>query len=64
MQCRIEFVDDLMTIVDQNGDGYDAHIVEAVGRDEAERKIDEWAGTYRFDVARAKRELRALIKQM
>ena len=64
MQYRIEFADDLMMVMDDENHGHDAHVVSPDGRAEAERKIDEWAGTFKFDVARAKRGLRYLVRQM
>jgi hypothetical protein len=64
MQYRIEFADDLMMVMDDGNHGHDAHVVSPDGRDEAERKIDEWAGAFKFDVGRAKRAMRNLVRQM
>jgi len=64
MRYRIEFADDLMMVLDEDGNGHDAHIMRRGANDKAERKIDEWAGEYRLDVRRAKRALRSLVRQM
>ena len=64
MRYRIELVDDLMHVLDEDGNGYDAHVVCRDGLDVAERNIDEWAGQYSLDPERAKRELRDLIRRM
>jgi hypothetical protein len=64
MRHRIEFADGLMMVMDDENKGYDAHLVDPEAQDEAERKIDEWAAEYTINVARAKRELRELIRQM
>ena len=64
MRYRIELADGLMMVMDEGNHGHDAHVLRPDGQDEAERKIDEWAGQYPIDVDRAKRELRDLLRQM
>jgi hypothetical protein len=64
MRYRIEFADDLMHVLDENGNGHDAHVVCPDGRVEAERKIDEWAAEYGIDPRPAKRDVRDLIRRM
>jgi len=64
MRYRIELADDLLHVLDEDGNGHDAHVVRRDGADAAEKKIDEWAAEYGIDAARAKRELRDLIRRM
>jgi hypothetical protein len=64
MIYRIEFTDGLMHVMDEDGDGHDAHVVRADGTKEAETKIDEWAAEYDIDPRRARRALRNLIRLM
>lgn len=64
MRYRIELADDLLQVLDEDGNGHDAHVVRKGGADAAEQKIDEWAATYGIDPAPAKRELRHLIRRM
>jgi len=64
MRYRIELADDLLQVLDEDGNGHDAHVVRRDGADAAEQKIDEWAAAYRIDPAPAKRELRHLIRRM
>lgn len=64
MRCRIEFCDDLMHVLDEDGYGHDAHVVCRDGADAAEQKIDEWATAFSIDPEPAKRELRELVGQM
>ena len=59
MRYRIEFCDDLMMVMDDDGYGYDSHILEDGPnvRDDEDARIDQWADDYEFDVDAAKREL-------
>jgi hypothetical protein len=53
-----------MMVMDEDNHGHDAIDVSPEDQDEAERKIDEWAGEYRLDVRKAKGELRRLVREM
>jgi hypothetical protein len=64
MRYRIEFADDLMHVLDENGNGHDALVIRRDNAKDAEAKIDEWAAEYKMDARRAKRELRDLIRRM
>jgi hypothetical protein len=64
MLYRIELADDLMHVLDEDGDGYDALVIRRDNAKDAEAKIDEWASEYNIDSRRAKCELRDLIRQM
>ena len=64
MRYRIELADDLMHVLDEDGNGYDALVVRRDNANDAEATIDEWAAKYDIDARRAKRELRDLIRRM
>lgn len=64
MRYRIELADDLLQVLDEDGNGHDAHVVRRDGAAAAQRKIDEWAAEYGIDPAPTKRELRDLIRRM
>lgn len=44
---RIDIADDLMSVLDQNNNGHDAHVLAK--RDDAIRQLDAWAHDYKFD---------------
>ncbi len=64
MRYRIELADDLMHVLDEDGNGHDALVVRKDGAAAAEQKIDEWAAKYAIDPRSAKRDLRELIRRM
>lgn len=64
MQYRIELADDLLQVLDEDGNGHDAHVVRKGGADAAEQKIDEWAAEFAVAAEPAKRELRELVCRM
>jgi len=64
MRYRIELADDLMHVLDEDGNGYDAIVIRRDNAKDAEAKIDEWAAEYKIDPRLAKRELRDLIRRM
>lgn len=47
----IEIVDDLLTVVDRDGNGCDAHNLKNLS--EAERQLRRWQEEYTFDYADA-----------
>lgn len=66
---RIDFMDDLMVLLDAENHGLAAHRVDARRAAEAASRIDEWArSAWRygstFDVAKAKRKLGRLVRAM
>jgi hypothetical protein len=64
MRYRIELADDLMHVLDEEGNGCDALVIRRDNANHAEAKIDEWAAEYNIDPRRAKRELRDLVRRM
>ncbi len=58
MNYRIEFVDDLMTIADVNGDGFDAFEVDPERPWDAVEALAEWGRQYALDPCQSLRELR------
>jgi hypothetical protein len=64
MRYRIEIADDLMHVLDEDGNGQDALVVRKDGAAAAEQKIDVWAAEYGIDPRSAKRDLRDLIRRM
>jgi hypothetical protein len=62
MTYRIEFVDDLMTVADANGDGFDAFEVDPERPWDAVEALAEWGREYSLDACDALRELRAHLK--
>ena len=67
MRYRIELADDLMHVLDEDGNGHDAHVVRPgrAGGCEAKRKIDEWKTRYpTIDTVKAKREVSRLVEKM
>ena len=64
MQHRIVIEDGMMMVMDNDGNGYDCHVLGDVPAPGAEEQIDRWADEYRFDVARAKREIRNYVQEL
>jgi hypothetical protein len=62
MPYRIEFVDDLMTITDDNGDGFDAFEVDPQQPWDAVETLAEWGREYDVDPGQALRELRRHLR--
>jgi hypothetical protein len=56
MHHTIEIIDDLMCVMDEDGNGYDAHIL--TGYRQAQQQIQRWAAEYTINVADACRQLR------
>jgi len=52
---EISIVDDLMVVMDEDGNGYDAHVLTSY-RD-AKRQIQRWTAMYTINVADAYRQL-------
>ncbi len=50
MTHTIEITDGMMVVMDDDGNGYDGHLLDT-GLRAAKRKIQEWTGQYTFDVA-------------
>jgi hypothetical protein len=50
----IEIIDDLMCVMDGNGDGYDCHVLDTLVA--ALAQIDAWTSTYTFDVDDARKQ--------
>ncbi len=66
---RIDFMDDLMVLLDAENHGIAAHRVDAHDAAGAASRIDEWARDasrygHTFDVAKAKRQLGQLVRAM
>jgi hypothetical protein len=55
MFCTIEIIDDLMCVMDEDGNGCDAHVLKSSRN--AKQQIQTWAGEYTIDVAEAYRKL-------
>ncbi len=62
MPYRIEFVDDLMTIADENGNGFDAIEVDPQRPWDAVETLTEWGREYDVDPCQALRELRRHLR--
>ena len=62
MNYRIEFVNELMTIADENGDGHDAFEVDPHEPWDAVEALAEFGREYSLDVCQALRELRAYLR--
>jgi hypothetical protein len=54
-QHTIEIFDDLMMVLDEDGNGYDCHILR--GYAAAKRKLRRWQTEYSFDYAETLKEL-------
>ena len=55
MQHTIEIIDDLMCLMDEDGNGVDGHLL--VGLRDAKRQIQTWAAEYTIDIAEAYRRV-------
>lgn len=55
MTHTIEIIDDLVCVMDEDGNGCDALVLE--GYRDAKRQINRWLHEYSFDVADAYRQL-------
>lgn len=62
MNYRIEFVNELMTVADADGNGYDAFEVDPDEPWDAVEALVEWGREYSLDAVQALRELRAYLK--
>ncbi len=62
MNYRIEFVDDLMTVADANGDGFDAFEVDPERPWDAVEALAEWGREYSLDPCQSLRELRSHLR--
>lgn len=62
MNYRIEMVDDLMTLIDDEHHGQDAHIVDPTQPWEAVAALVRWGGEYQLDASRSLRVLRTYLK--
>ena len=56
MPYTIEIAGGMMVVMDEDGNGYEGHMLKPGIRD-AKRKIAEWTGQYTIDVAAAYRLL-------
>ena len=52
-RVTIDIVDDLMVVLDEDGNGCDAHELESLRR--AKRQLRRWQDEYTFDYAEAMR---------
>ncbi|MCI0493336.1 MAG: hypothetical protein L0Z07_10420 [Planctomycetes bacterium] len=62
MTYRIEFVDDPMTVMDADGNGHDACVVDPRQPREAVNTLAHWAIPYKLDVFQALLKLRAYLR--
>jgi len=62
MNYRIEFVDGLMTVMDADGNGYDAFEVDPNKPWDAVVALASFGREYSLDACRALRELRAYLQ--
>jgi hypothetical protein len=62
MNYRIEFVDDLMTIVGDSGDGFDAFEVDPQRPWDAVEALAEWGREYDLDAIEALGALRSHLE--
>jgi hypothetical protein len=63
MIYRIEFVNELMTIADADGNGYDAFEVDPEQPWDAVEALAEWGRKYSLSACHALRELRAYLRE-
>jgi hypothetical protein len=56
MHHTIEIIDDLMCVMDEDGNGHDAHVL--TGYRQAKQKIQRWTAEYTINVDDAYRKLR------
>lgn len=62
MNYRIEFVEELMTVVDDDGNGYDAFEVDSDEPWDAVEALAKFGRTYTLDACQALRALRTYLK--
>jgi len=62
MDYHIEFTDDLMTVLDEDGNGRDAHVVDPSRPWDAVEALVRWGREYDLDAVDALRELRQHLK--
>ena len=62
MSYTIEIVDDLMCVMDQDGNGCDCHALRSLR--EAKRQLRDWQDQYTFDYAEALREVSEFFSQL
>lgn len=62
MQYRLEFTDDLMTVLDDDGNGHDAFAVEPDRPWDAVEALAEWGRQYDLDPVEALGALRRHLK--
>lgn len=62
MNYRIEFLEELMTVADADGNGYDAFEVDPSEPWDAVEALVEFGREYSLDVCQALKELRAYLK--
>ncbi len=55
MRHTIEIIEDLMCVMDEDGNGYDAALLDSYRA--AKRQIQHWAAEYTINVAAAYRRL-------
>ncbi len=51
----IEIIDDLLCVMDEDGDGYDCHVLDTLVA--ALAQIDAWTGAYAFDIDDARKQV-------
>jgi len=59
MPYTIELCDDLMCVMDEDGNGYDCHELRSLR--EAKRQLGRWQDEYTFDYADALRDVSAFF---
>jgi hypothetical protein len=62
MKYHIEFVEELMTIADEDGNGHDAFEVDPDEPWDAVEALAEFGRQYSLDACQALRELRAYLR--
>lgn len=62
MKYRIEFVEELMTVADDDGNGHDAFEVDPEQPWEAVAALAEFGRTYALDACQALKTLRTYLK--
>lgn len=63
MDYEIEFIDDLMTVVDEQGYGQDAYEVDGERPWDAVEKLAAWGRQYDLDACQSLKELRTHLKE-
>jgi hypothetical protein len=64
MRYTIDFADDLMCLIDDDGDGHDAFELDAVQPDAARQQLVTWAKTYPLDLPREQQRLDEQLRDM